>query len=160
MCQEQQTIVSPRSRKKPLQGEINQEGRAHEKEGGDETETEAEAEVAADEAANEGGGDQADKKVVEDEEHGNQTEVRAVEDDRCGDRAEAEAAEEEENRNQPEEETKRQRTACEFCQRKSEEINRLLQENGELRCELDKSKMDEDFLKGNTDKVRYYTGIP
>lgn len=113
--------------------------------------------MALDEAADEGGGDQADKKVADDEGHGNQTEVEAVEDDRCGDQAEA--AEEEENRNQPEEETKRQRTECELFQRKSEEINLLLQENRELRCELNKSKADEDFLKGNTDKVRYYTGI-
>lgn len=39
---------------------------AHAKEGGDKTETEAE--VAVDEAANDSSGDQADKKVVEDEE--------------------------------------------------------------------------------------------
>lgn len=73
-----------------------------------------------------------------------------------------EAAEDEEGGNQAEDETtaKRQRTECQFCERNSAEINRLLQENRELRCELNKREMDEDFLKGNTNKVRYYTGIP
>lgn len=81
--------------------------------------------------------------MADDEEHGNQTEVEAVKDDRCADQADMEAAEEEENINQPEEETERQRTKCEFFQHKSEEINLLLQENRELRCKLNKSKMDD-----------------
>lgn len=116
-------------------------GSAHEKEGGDQ----AEAEVAADAA----GGDQAEVGAVEDE---------------CGEWADVEAAEDEdeEGGNQAEVDmpVKRQRRECQFCERNSAEVNRLLQENRELRCELNKRKMDEDFLKGDTNKVRYYTGIP
>ncbi len=35
-----------------------------------------------------------------------------------------------------------------------------MQENRELRSELNKLKMDEEFFKDNTEKVRYYTGLP
>lgn len=130
------------------EGELNQERTAHEKEGGDKTE----AEVALDEAVDEGRGGQADKKVADDEEHGNQTEVEIKQMWKQQRKRKIETSQK--NRG-----TKRQRTECVFFQCKNEEINLLLQENRELRCELNKSKMDEDPLKSNTDKVRYYTGI-
>ncbi|XP_042352856.1 uncharacterized protein LOC121950801 [Plectropomus leopardus] len=91
------------------------------------------------------GGDGAEVEVAVDEEHADQ------------DEAEAEAAEDEVAHSPT---AKRQRTECQFCERSSAEINRLLQENRELRCELNKRKMDENFLEANTDKVRYYTGLP
>lgn len=109
---------------------------AQEKEGDDQ----AEAEVAADA----GGGDQAEVGAVEDE----WADVEAAEDEEGGNQAEDEPA------------VKRQRAECQFCESNSAEINRLLQENRKLRCELNKRKMDEDFLKGDTNKVKYYTGIP
>ncbi|XP_038164501.1 uncharacterized protein LOC119798903 [Cyprinodon tularosa] len=51
-------------------------------------------------------------------------------------------------------------TECDFCQRRRAEINRLLEENRTLKRELGQRKMDEDFLKEDTGKVKYYTGLP
>nr|XP_055024600.1 uncharacterized protein LOC129414559 [Misgurnus anguillicaudatus] len=127
-----ETTVEDEEKRKPVEA-------AQEKEGDDQ----AEAEVAADA----GGSDHAEVEAVEDE---------------CGELADVEDAEDEECENPAEDETtvKRPRTECQFCERNSAEINRLLQENRELRSELNKRKMDEEFFKGNTNKVRYYTGIP
>uniref|UniRef100_A0A668AX52 Zgc:113019 n=1 Tax=Myripristis murdjan TaxID=586833 RepID=A0A668AX52_9TELE len=74
-----------------------------------------------------------------------------------------EAAEEDEHGDETETDepaTKRLRAECQFCEQSSAEITRLLQENRELRSELNKLKMDEEFFKDNTEKVRYYTGLP
>jgi len=49
---------------------------------------------------------------------------------------------------------------CDFCSYRRAEINRLLNENGELKCALAKRKMDEESLKGDDAKVKYYTGLP
>ncbi|XP_076137437.1 uncharacterized protein LOC143119707 [Alosa pseudoharengus] len=49
---------------------------------------------------------------------------------------------------------------CDFCQRRRAEINRLLEENRTLKCELGQRKMDENFLKDDNVKVKYYTGLP
>ncbi|XP_041929456.1 uncharacterized protein LOC121693843 [Alosa sapidissima] len=51
-------------------------------------------------------------------------------------------------------------TECDFCQRRRAEINRLLEENRTLKCELGQRKMDEHFLKDDNVKVKYYTGLP
>lgn len=51
-------------------------------------------------------------------------------------------------------------TECDFCQRRRDEIDRLLEENRALKCELSQRKMDEHFLKDDNVKVKYYTGLP
>ncbi|XP_049914484.1 uncharacterized protein LOC126398881 [Epinephelus moara] len=51
-------------------------------------------------------------------------------------------------------------TECDFCQHRRAEIDRLLEENRALKCELEERKMDEQFLKDNNVKVKYYTGLP
>ena len=51
-------------------------------------------------------------------------------------------------------------TECDFCQRQRAEINRLLEENRTLKCELGQRKMYEHFLKDDNVKVKYYTGRP
>ncbi|XP_067277025.1 uncharacterized protein [Pseudorasbora parva] len=51
-------------------------------------------------------------------------------------------------------------TECDFCQRRRDEINRLMEENRALKCELSHRKMDEHFLKDDNVKVKYYTGLP
>uniref|UniRef100_A0A673I977 THAP-type domain-containing protein n=1 Tax=Sinocyclocheilus rhinocerous TaxID=307959 RepID=A0A673I977_9TELE len=71
--------------------------------------------------------------------------------------------EDEENREQTETvkpAAKRLRAECQLCEQSSAELTRLLQENRELRSELNKLKMDEEFFKDNTEKVQYYTGLP
>uniref|UniRef100_A0A3Q2ZP36 Zgc:113019 n=2 Tax=Kryptolebias marmoratus TaxID=37003 RepID=A0A3Q2ZP36_KRYMA len=55
---------------------------------------------------------------------------------------------------------KRQQIECHLCEQRREEINRLLQENRELRSELNKKQLDKDFFKNDTKKVKYYTGLP
>uniref|UniRef100_A0A8C6UNG6 THAP-type domain-containing protein n=1 Tax=Neogobius melanostomus TaxID=47308 RepID=A0A8C6UNG6_9GOBI len=55
---------------------------------------------------------------------------------------------------------KRQRLDCEFCEQSRAEIKRLLEENRELRSELNKRELNHDFLKDDSEKVRYYTGLP
>lgn len=125
------------------EGELNHEGTTHEKEGDDKTE----AEVTPDEAAGEGGGDQADKKVADDEEH-EETDVETEQ-----------MWKQQRKRKIETSQKKKLRTKCEFCQCKSKEINLLLQENRELRCELNKSKMDEDFLTQRRSGITGITGI-
>ncbi|XP_051505666.1 uncharacterized protein LOC127412967 [Myxocyprinus asiaticus] len=49
---------------------------------------------------------------------------------------------------------------CLFCSCRRVEINRLLKENRRLKEELSQKKMEEDFLKDDDVKVRYYTGLP
>uniref|UniRef100_A0A1A8GIW8 THAP-type domain-containing protein n=1 Tax=Nothobranchius korthausae TaxID=1143690 RepID=A0A1A8GIW8_9TELE len=51
-------------------------------------------------------------------------------------------------------------TECDFCPLRRDEINRLLEENRALKCELSRRKLDEQFLKDDHIKVKYYTGLP
>ncbi len=55
---------------------------------------------------------------------------------------------------------KRPMTECDFCEFRCTEMNRLLKENRALKCELDKRKVSEPFLKDDNVKVMYYTGLP
>uniref|UniRef100_A0A8C6MF33 THAP-type domain-containing protein n=1 Tax=Nothobranchius furzeri TaxID=105023 RepID=A0A8C6MF33_NOTFU len=48
---------------------------------------------------------------------------------------------------------------CVFSEQGRAEINRLLEENRLLRAQLQKTELNETFLKDNTEKVRYYTGL-
>lgn len=48
---------------------------------------------------------------------------------------------------------------CEFCEQSRAELNRLMEENRRLRSELNKKEMNENFVKDDTEKVRYYTGL-
>ncbi|XP_016388294.1 troponin I-like [Sinocyclocheilus rhinocerous] len=124
-----------------------------ESEGGGQNEqnnvNEDERDGVQEDAGEEGYGDQAEAGAAEEEEHGDQAETRATE--------------EEENREQTETvkpAAKRLRAECQLCEQSSAELTRLLQENRELRSELNKLKMDEEFFKDNTEKVQYYTGLP
>ncbi|XP_014854551.1 PREDICTED: uncharacterized protein LOC106925038 [Poecilia mexicana] len=56
--------------------------------------------------------------------------------------------------------SKRQPTKCQLCEERMAEVNRLLQENRELRSELNKRLLAENFFKDDTKKVTYYTGLP
>ncbi|KAL1005667.1 hypothetical protein UPYG_G00062020 [Umbra pygmaea] len=96
----------------------------------------------------EGYGEQAEAGAAE-EEHVDQAEARGVEEEECRDQTETD-----------EPAAKTLRADCQFCEQNSAEITRLLQENSELRSELTKFKMDEEFFKDNTEKVQYYTGLP
>ncbi|XP_065103380.1 uncharacterized protein [Paramisgurnus dabryanus] len=50
---------------------------------------------------------------------------------------------------------------CDLCMCRQNEINRLLEENRQLKHKLDTFKMAEEFFKDDDDeKVKYYTGIP
>lgn len=49
---------------------------------------------------------------------------------------------------------------CSFCQLRREEINRLMEENRQLRQELDERTMNDNFMKDDDIKVKYYTGLP
>lgn len=51
-------------------------------------------------------------------------------------------------------------TECDLCQKRRDEINRLLKENRALKLELGQKKMDEDSLKEDDVRVKYYTGLP
>ncbi|CAI5636544.1 unnamed protein product [Oreochromis niloticus] len=48
---------------------------------------------------------------------------------------------------------------CERCVQSRAEINRLLEENRKLKSLLDKTELNENFLQGDTEKVKYYTGL-
>uniref|UniRef100_A0A3P8NI01 THAP-type domain-containing protein n=1 Tax=Astatotilapia calliptera TaxID=8154 RepID=A0A3P8NI01_ASTCA len=48
---------------------------------------------------------------------------------------------------------------CVHCVQSRAEINRLLEENRKLKSKLDKTELNENFLKGDTEKVKYYTGF-
>uniref|UniRef100_A0A8C6SSF6 THAP-type domain-containing protein n=1 Tax=Neogobius melanostomus TaxID=47308 RepID=A0A8C6SSF6_9GOBI len=55
----------------------------------------------------------------------------------------------------------RDRTDCDMCVLRRDEINRLLEENRRLKQQLAAAKFTEGFLaSGGDDKVRYYTGLP
>ncbi|KAK7150960.1 hypothetical protein R3I93_012027 [Phoxinus phoxinus] len=49
---------------------------------------------------------------------------------------------------------------CSFCGQRQDEINRLLEENRQLKEEISKKNFDERFFEGNEIKVKYYTGLP
>ncbi|XP_028440109.1 uncharacterized protein LOC114559573 [Perca flavescens] len=49
---------------------------------------------------------------------------------------------------------------CSFCGQRQAEINRLLEENRQMKEEISKKNFDESFLEGNEMKVKYYTGLP
>lgn len=55
---------------------------------------------------------------------------------------------------------KRPSTECDLCECRLAEINRLTKENTTLKCELEKWKMDQQFLKDDNERVKYYTGLP
>ncbi|XP_052400897.1 uncharacterized protein LOC127948482 [Carassius gibelio] len=107
----------------------------------------------------EGGGHNEQNIMNEDQ----RDDVQGVAAEEEGYRDQTEAAvEEEEYRETTETDKpadKRLRAECQFCAQSSAEVTRLLQENRELRSELNKQKMDEEFFKDNTEKVQYYTGL-
>uniref|UniRef100_A0A672LSC5 THAP-type domain-containing protein n=1 Tax=Sinocyclocheilus grahami TaxID=75366 RepID=A0A672LSC5_SINGR len=49
---------------------------------------------------------------------------------------------------------------CALCRSRQHLINCLLEENRQLKEELDKHRMNEQFLGGDDAKVKYYTGLP
>ncbi|XP_048840299.1 uncharacterized protein LOC125713322 [Brienomyrus brachyistius] len=51
-------------------------------------------------------------------------------------------------------------TECELCVLRRAEINRLLEENRQLRCELNECRISDGFFGGDDEKVKYYTGLP
>lgn len=73
---------------------------------------------------------------------------------------EAPASPEEDRIKAEDEVDERPQTECDFCRCRRAEINRLLEENRALKHELDRRKMNEQFLKGDNVKVKYYTGLP
>ncbi|XP_044051317.1 uncharacterized protein LOC122875828 [Siniperca chuatsi] len=111
----------------------------------------------------EGGGQSEQNNMNEDERDGVLEHAEAAEEEEYVDQAEAGAVEEEEYSEQTETDksaAKRLRVEYQFCEQSSAELTRVLQENRELRSELNKLKMDEEFFRDNTEKVRYYTGLP
>uniref|UniRef100_A0A8C6SR38 Transposase n=1 Tax=Neogobius melanostomus TaxID=47308 RepID=A0A8C6SR38_9GOBI len=55
----------------------------------------------------------------------------------------------------------RDRTDCDMCVLRRDEINRLLEENRRLKQQLAAAKFSQGFFaSGGDDKVRYYTGLP
>uniref|UniRef100_A0A3Q4HKB2 THAP-type domain-containing protein n=1 Tax=Neolamprologus brichardi TaxID=32507 RepID=A0A3Q4HKB2_NEOBR len=57
-------------------------------------------------------------------------------------------------------EATRQTKDCVCCEQSRAEVNRLLEENRKLQSQLKKTELNEHFLKDDTEKVRYYTGLP
>ncbi|XP_047444432.1 uncharacterized protein LOC125010113 [Mugil cephalus] len=51
-------------------------------------------------------------------------------------------------------------TECNLCMLMCTEVNRLLEENRELRRELDELRISDDFFGEDDEKVKYYTGLP
>uniref|UniRef100_A0A8C5EQN9 THAP-type domain-containing protein n=1 Tax=Gouania willdenowi TaxID=441366 RepID=A0A8C5EQN9_GOUWI len=49
---------------------------------------------------------------------------------------------------------------CGLCTSRRDVINNLLEENRELKHELDMYRMNENFLIGDDNTVKYYTGLP
>ncbi|XP_077077283.1 uncharacterized protein LOC143729772 [Siphateles boraxobius] len=49
---------------------------------------------------------------------------------------------------------------CGLCTSRRDVINNLLEENRELKRELDDYRMNENFLSGDDNTVKYYTGLP
>uniref|UniRef100_A0AAZ1XS06 THAP-type domain-containing protein n=1 Tax=Oreochromis aureus TaxID=47969 RepID=A0AAZ1XS06_OREAU len=56
-------------------------------------------------------------------------------------------------------EDQRPTNGCVRCVQSRAEINRLLEENRKLKSLLDKTELNENFLQGDTEKVKYYTGL-
>ncbi|XP_078019358.1 uncharacterized protein LOC117245667 [Epinephelus lanceolatus] len=48
---------------------------------------------------------------------------------------------------------------CEMCKLRCDEINRLLEENRNLKCKLAEREITEEFLKCDNNRVKYYTGL-
>lgn len=48
---------------------------------------------------------------------------------------------------------------CGLCTSRRDVINNLLEENRELKRELDEYRMNENFLSGDDNTVKYYTGL-
>ncbi|KAL2102137.1 hypothetical protein ACEWY4_001305 [Coilia grayii] len=129
---------------------------------GDDTEVTG-GEECGDHAPVTGGEERGDQtEATGGEECGDQTEATGGE--VCGDHAPVTGGEECEDQTEAtggeEDGDQTEATDCELCTKKGSEMNRLLQENRELRAELSRSKMDEDFFRGKTEKVKYYTGLP
>ncbi|XP_065136251.1 uncharacterized protein [Paramisgurnus dabryanus] len=53
-----------------------------------------------------------------------------------------------------------QEMECGLCTSRRDVINSLLEENRELKRELDEYRMNENFLGGDDNTVKYYTGLP
>ncbi|XP_061617681.1 uncharacterized protein LOC133471778 isoform X2 [Phyllopteryx taeniolatus] len=49
---------------------------------------------------------------------------------------------------------------CDFCIQRAAEVSRLVEENRQLRRELDAFKMPDGFFEDDDNKVEYYTGMP
>ncbi|KAM4591554.1 uncharacterized protein PAE49_017116 [Odontesthes bonariensis] len=49
---------------------------------------------------------------------------------------------------------------CGLCTSRRDVINSLMEENRELKRELDEYRMNENFLSGDDNTVEYYTGLP
>ncbi|KAK0133587.1 Accumulation-associated protein [Merluccius polli] len=49
---------------------------------------------------------------------------------------------------------------CGLCTSRRDVINSLLEENRKLKEELDEYRMNENFLNGDDNTVKYYTGLP
>ncbi|KAL0993151.1 hypothetical protein UPYG_G00103900 [Umbra pygmaea] len=49
---------------------------------------------------------------------------------------------------------------CGHCTSRRYVVNNLLEENRELKRELDEYRMNENFLSGDDNTVKYYTGLP
>uniref|UniRef100_A0A8C5EBS4 Uncharacterized LOC114459264 n=1 Tax=Gouania willdenowi TaxID=441366 RepID=A0A8C5EBS4_GOUWI len=49
---------------------------------------------------------------------------------------------------------------CGLCTSRRDVINNLLEENRELKRQLDMYRMNENFLSGDDNTVKYYTGLP
>ncbi|XP_057675997.1 uncharacterized protein LOC130906088 [Corythoichthys intestinalis] len=51
-------------------------------------------------------------------------------------------------------------TKCDLCVLRRAELNCLLEENRELRRELNERRRSDDFFGEDDEKVKYYTGLP
>uniref|UniRef100_A0A9J7ZA72 THAP-type domain-containing protein n=1 Tax=Cyprinus carpio carpio TaxID=630221 RepID=A0A9J7ZA72_CYPCA len=49
---------------------------------------------------------------------------------------------------------------CALCSSRRDVINSLLEENRKLKEELEEYQMNENFLSGDDNRVKYYTGLP
>ncbi|CAK6966063.1 uncharacterized protein LOC114459264 [Scomber scombrus] len=49
---------------------------------------------------------------------------------------------------------------CGLCTSRRDVVNSLLEENRKLKEELDEYRMNENFLSGDDNTVKYYTGLP
>ena len=49
---------------------------------------------------------------------------------------------------------------CGLCTSRRDVVNSLLEENRKLKEELDEYRMNDNFLSGDDNTVKYYTGLP